>query len=126
MMTTQEVADRLVQLCREGNYEQVLNELYHPDIVSVEAEGTPERVAKGIANIRAKHARFDAKVETMHKNIISTPLVAEQFFSVGMYMETTMKGAPGPSQMDELCVYTVQDGKIVREEFFYTPQEQPA
>ena len=35
-----------------------------------------------------------------------------------------MKGVPVAIDMDEVCVYTVNGGKIVKEEFFYTPQPQ--
>lgn len=53
-MTTQEVANRLVELCREGKHEQAIKELYAPDIVSVEAEGTPNRIVKGLEAIAEK------------------------------------------------------------------------
>ena len=35
-MTTQEVADKLVSLCREAQFETAVAELYSPNIVSVE------------------------------------------------------------------------------------------
>ena len=39
-MTTQEVADKLVGLCREGKYEEAYG-LYAKDAVSVEMPGVP-------------------------------------------------------------------------------------
>jgi len=35
-----------------------------------------------------------------------------------MGMDVTMKGAPRMN-MDEICLYEVKDGKIIREEFFF-------
>jgi hypothetical protein len=35
-----------------------------------------------------------------------------------MGMEVTMKGV-GRIKMDEICVYKVEGGKIVKEQFFY-------
>jgi hypothetical protein len=35
-----------------------------------------------------------------------------------MGMDVTMKGQ-GRSKMDEIAVYEVKDGKIVKEQFFY-------
>jgi hypothetical protein len=37
-MTTQEVANRLVELVAQGKYEEAQNELYHNDAVSIEPE----------------------------------------------------------------------------------------
>lgn len=125
-MTTQEVANRLVELCREGKYEQAIKELYSPDIVSVEAEGAPNRIVKGLAAIAEKGAKFESMLEKVNSSIVTDPIVAENFFSCAMLMNVQMKGAPVAINMDEICVYTVNNGKIVREEFFYTPQPQEA
>jgi hypothetical protein len=40
-MTTTEIAERLVALCRENKYEQAQTELYSDDAVSIEPEGSP-------------------------------------------------------------------------------------
>lgn len=125
-MTTQEVANRLVTLCREGKYEQAIKELYSPEIVSVEPEGRPDRIVKGLAAIAEKGQKFEAMIEKMNTNIISDPIAAENFFAITMKMNVQMKGVPVPVDMDEVCVYTVNNGKIVREEFFYTPQPPAA
>jgi len=123
-MTTQEVANRLVALCRTGQYQQAVEELYAPDIVSVEPEGAPNRMVTGLAAIAEKGKKFESMIEKVNKSIISDPIVAENFFACNMLMNVQMKGAPAVIDMDEICVYTVNNGKIVREEFFYTPQPQ--
>jgi len=123
-MTTQEVANRLVELCRAGKYEQTVKELYSPDIVSIEPEGMPNRIVKGLDGIAEKGKKFESMIEKMNSSSISDPIVAENFFSCNMLMNVKMKGVPVAVDMDEICVYTVKDGKIVREEFFYTPPPQ--
>jgi len=125
-MTTQEVANRLVELCRAGKYEETVKELYSPEIVSVEPEGAPNRIVKGLEAIAAKSMKFERMVEKVNKSVISDPIVAENFFSCSMLMNVQMKGAPHAIDMDEVCVYTVNEGKIVKEEFFYTPRPQSA
>ena len=125
-MTTQEVASRLVELCREGKYEQAINELYSPSIVSLEPEGAPNQRVEGLEGIAKKGEAFQSMMEKVNSNFVSDPLVAENFFSVAMKMNVVMKGAPMAIDMDEICVYTVNGGKIVKEEFFYTPQPQEA
>ncbi|MEM7382685.1 MAG: SnoaL-like domain-containing protein [Bacteroidota bacterium] len=37
-----------------------------------------------------------------------------------MEMDVTFKGAPR-TKMSEICLYKVENGKIVWEEFFFTP-----
>lgn len=123
-MTTQEVAARLVELCRANKHQQAIEELYHKDIVSVEPEGMPNRIVQGLAGIAEKGKKFEAMIESFNSSSVSDPIVAENFFSCNMLMNVNMKGVPVPIDMDEICVYTVNDGKIVKEEFFYTPPPQ--
>lgn len=125
-MTTQEVANRLVELCRAGKSEQAIKELYSPEIVSIEAEGAPDRIVKGFEAMAKKGERFRSMIEKVNSSTVTDPIVAENFFSCGMYMNMVMKGMPHAIDMDEICVYTVSNGKIVKEEFFYTPAPQEA
>ena len=122
-MTTQEVADKLVAYCRNMQFEEAMKELYSPEIVSVEPAGSPAPLCEGIEAVAAKGQQFAEMTEEMHSNEVSDPVVAENFFSCSMRMDITLKGAPRMS-MEEVCVYQVRDGKIVREEFFFTPQQQ--
>ncbi|MFK7806165.1 MAG: SnoaL-like domain-containing protein [Saprospiraceae bacterium] len=123
-MTTQEIANRLVELCRTGKYEEAVRELYSPDIVSVEPEGVPNRIVSGLEGIAEKGKAFEAKIEKFNSSVITDPIVADNIFSCAMLMNVNMKGVPVPVDMNEICVYTVADGKIVKEEFFYTPPAQ--
>ena len=54
----------------------------------------------------------------MHGGFTGAPQVAGNYFSVAMGMDCTMKGA-GRIKMDEIAVYEVKDGKIVKEQFFF-------
>lgn len=125
-MTTQEVANRLVELCRTGQHEQAVAELYSPDIVSVEPIGAPNQHLEGLEAIAEKGKQFEASLERVNTSVISDPLVAENFFSCSMLMNVRFKGSPVDVDMDEICVYHVQDGKIIKEQFFYTVQASNA
>ena len=61
-------------------------------------------------------------VEAFHGMEVSDHFVADQFFSCSMKMDVTFKGAPR-STMEEICLYQVDNGKIIREEFFFTPMQ---
>lgn len=119
-MTTTEVANRLVSLCRENKNLQAVEELYSPNILSLEPEGTPNEKAEGIEAVRAKTEGFFASVKEAHGGSVSDPIVAGDFFTVQMDMDITFHEI-GRIQMNELCVYQVAEGKIVKEQFFYTP-----
>ncbi|NRF67592.1 nuclear transport factor 2 family protein [Aquincola sp. S2] len=121
-MQTSEIADRLVALCRAGEFEQAQTELYADDAVSIEPEGAPAEVVEGLDAIREKGRQFMSAIETVHAITVSDPLVAGDYFSVTMTLDTTMKDR-GRSVMEEICVYGVEDGKIVSEQFFYSMGE---
>ncbi len=121
-MTTQEIADRLVSLCREGKYEQVYQELYSEDAWSIEPEGNPYGTAKGMKEIQEKGKRWNEMVEKFHSGSLSDPIVAADHFSIAWFSRITMAGATEPIDMDEIAVYRVADGKVVSEQFFYTAE----
>lgn len=117
-MTTQEVATKLVDLCRKGDFPTVYQELYSPDCVSIEPKGAPMELCEGMEAIAAKGKAWNETMEEFHGSTIGEPVVAEDHFSMTMTMDATFKGV-GREQMNELCVYEVKDGKIVKEQFFY-------
>ncbi|MEJ7746418.1 MAG: nuclear transport factor 2 family protein [Luteimonas sp.] len=120
-MNTQQVADRLVALCRDGKYEQAQEELYAEDAVSIEMEGMSSGAlgnVEGLPAIREKGREWKESIEMMHGGSISDPIVAGDWFSLVMGIDATYKGR-GRMDMQEICVYRVRDGKIVHEQFFY-------
>ncbi|WP_425235192.1 SnoaL-like domain-containing protein [Ulvibacterium sp.] len=119
-MSTQEVADKLISFCRQGQFSEAINELYGQDIVSVEPDGAPEKEVRGLEAVKQKTENFNNMVEEVHGMEISDPQVADKFFSCTMKMDVTFKGAPRTT-MEEICLYKVEDGKIAYEEFFFTP-----
>lgn len=125
-LTTQEVANRLVSLCREGKFVDAIQELYAPHVVSIEPEGGPgpSRI-EGFDKVISKSIEFGKSMEQVHSMVISDPVVADAFFSVGMHMDIDMAGI-GRTKMEEVCVYEVKDGKIVRDQFFYSPMPMPS
>ena len=117
-MTTQEIANRLVELCRAGQFETAQKELFATDIVSIEPFASPafEKETHGLNAIFEKGHKFNSMVEEMHSTDITDPLVVANSFSLVMSMDATMKER-GRSKMSELCIYKVKDGKIISEEF---------
>jgi len=119
MMTTEQIARRLVELCRASEFKTAVKELYSDDVVSIEPRATPEfeKETSGRKALEEKDRKFTAMVQEWHGVEISDPLIAGNVIAFTMTMDITMKGKDR-MKMAELCVYQVKDGKIVQEQFF--------
>ena len=119
VMTTQEVANRMSELFKENKWEQVHDELFSEDVVSIEPEHSPGlKTAIGKAAIKKKGEDFNAMIEEVHGGWVSDLLVGGNYITCAMGMDLTTKGQ-GRMKMDEVCVYEVKDGKVVKGQFFY-------
>lgn len=121
-MTTIQIAQRLVETCRRADYLGAQRELYADDAVSIEPEGAPNPVVRGLAAINAKTKEFEETFD-VHTNVVGDPVVAEPFFACMMRLDATQKATGARISMAEICVYEVRNAKIVREQFFYQPQK---
>jgi hypothetical protein len=118
-MNTAQVASKLVSLCKDYKNLEAMEELYADDIVSVEA--TP---MNGVAEIKGKAAvikkSFDwGEAHQINLAITEGPFVGLDKFAVIFDYDISRKATGERFQMREIAVYTVANGKIVREEFCY-------
>jgi ketosteroid isomerase-like protein len=119
-MNTLEIANQLVVLCKQGKSAEA-KALYAADAVSVEAFAPPgmQQEAKGLAAIKAKGEWWTANHE-IHSAAVTGPWPHGDRFIVGFQYDVTNKPSGQRMKMDEVGLFTVRDGKIVREEFFYS------
>jgi hypothetical protein len=118
-MTTKEVAARYNELAQTGKWELIVDELYAQDCESIEPETANfTKYTKGLEAIKEKGNAFKSMIEEMHGGYCTEPVVGGNFFSLAMGMDVTMKGA-GRINMDEVCVFEVKEGKIIKEQFFF-------
>ncbi len=117
-MTTQEIATRLVDLCRKGDYKTIYSELYAPHCVSIEPKGAQMERCEGLEAMAEKGKKWNESIEEFHGSSVGDPIVGDNHFCMTMMMDATFKGI-GREKMNELCMYEVKDGKIVKEQFFY-------
>lgn len=118
-MTTKEVAARFDELTQSGQWDKIQQELYSQDAVSIEpphAQGL--QTVQGLEAIMAKGKAFNESIEEMHGGFCTPAVVGGNYFSVAMGLDVTVKGM-GRINMDEIAVYEVKDGKIVKEQFFF-------
>ena len=117
-MNTEEVAGKVVELCRKQAWKEALDTLYDKNIVSVEARSmggeSPEK--RGLDQVREKTDWWLQNMQ-VHSAKVGGPFVAHDRFVVQYDIDVTDKNSKKRMQMSEVGVYTVKDGKIVREEF---------
>jgi hypothetical protein len=118
--STSTVAEELVELCRAGRNLDAINKFYSPKIVSIESVGSETMPAEmtGIEAIRGKNEWWFANNE-VHSSTVRGPFVGGQQFVVQYEWDTTFKPTSERSVMSELALYTVKDGKVVHERFYY-------
>ena len=110
-MTLEEIGNELVAGCREGREVANLEKLYAPDAVSVEAS---DPTGMG------KHAWWESAFEVLEGDVSDPYPHGDDRFAVRFRMKAKSKETGEVSEMDEIAVYHVADGRIMREEFFYT------
>ncbi|HEV8604168.1 MAG TPA: nuclear transport factor 2 family protein [Tepidisphaeraceae bacterium] len=120
---TFEVGKKLVELCKAGKHMEAVNTLYGPKIVSIEAMSSPQMPARmeGINAVREKGEWWEKNHE-VHGGDVEGPWPHGDRFIVRFKYDVTAKTGPMAGKrmkLDETALYTVKDGKIVQEEFFY-------
>jgi ketosteroid isomerase-like protein len=123
--STAAVARELVALCREGRNMEAISKLYSPRIVSIEPVGDENMPAEmsGIDAVRGKNDWWFQNND-VHSAEVNGPFLGEGQFVVQYTWESTFKPTGQRNKMTEMALYTVKDGKIVREEFFYNLPSQ--
>jgi hypothetical protein len=114
----------LADLCREGKAIEAVDRFYSPSIVSIEAEtdGSMPKRTEGFPAVRGKTEWWEKNHET-HATEVEGPWPNGDRFIVRYKFDVTPKTGPMAGhrmKLDETALYTVADGKVVQEEFFYT------
>ena len=119
-MNAFEVGKKLVELCKQGQNDAAMQTLYSPDIVSVEAAEMPglPREIRGIQGV-AQKGQWWSENHVVHAQEVEGPWPHGDRFIVRFKYDVTNKPTNHRFQMDEVGLYTVADGKVVREEYFY-------
>ena len=120
MTTVTEIANDLVALCKAGDFSTPGEKYWADDVVSVEAAGPPgmDPASRGKGEARAK-GEWWAGAHEVNSTEVYGPYVNGDQFTVRFVMEVTVKATGAKQQMDEIALYTVKDGKIAEERFFY-------
>jgi hypothetical protein len=117
-MNTEQVAQKVVELVRKQAWHEAVDTLYDKNIVSIEARAndgeSPEK--SGIDQVREKTDWWLRNMQ-VHSFKANGPFVAHDRFVVQYDADVTDKNSNERMQLSEVGVYTVKNGKIIREEF---------
>jgi len=121
MMLVMEIGKELVNLCQQGKNQDAIDKLYSPDIVSVEAMAMPNmgQTHTGLEAIKGKNTWWVNNHE-IHGGTVKGPYPNGNQFIIHFTYDVTPKHTGKRMTMDEMGLYTVENGKISKEEFFYS------
>jgi hypothetical protein len=122
-MTPFEVAKKYVELCKDHQNHVALETLFSPDALSVEAAAMPGMPAevRGLKALAEKGQQWMANHE-VHGAKVEGPWPHGNRFIVRFSYDVTNKPSGRRFQMEEAALFTIENGKITREEFFYSTE----
>ena len=125
-MSANEVGIELVRLCREGNTLKAVETLYAEGVVSLEAaeQGPFAARTEGFEAVREKNVLWASQHE-VHETRALGPFCGADAnrFAVQFEMDVTHKPTDQRMRLVEIGLYTVAEGKVVEEEFWYAQGE---
>ncbi len=117
-MTIKDMADDVVAMAKAGNVDGIGAKYWSNDIVSVENMDGPMAMLEGREAVAGKGDWWNAAHE-VHSVDAHGPWINGDQFSVRFVMDVTQKDSGNRLTMDEIALYTVDEGEIVEERFFY-------
>lgn len=120
-MSVRTVADKYAELVNQGKHFEFMRAFYAPEIVSVEGDG---REFAGKEPVIRKSEVFQGE-NTIHSQELRGPFFCGDAdadagrFAVYLALEFTPKAGGKRVRHEETGLYTVRNGLVTREEFFY-------
>jgi len=115
MLTITEIASRLSSLCKECKFVDAYKELYSDHAQSIDPVYKNEPLI-GLAGLIDREEKFMASSE-IHEIKLSEPIFAGNYFSIVISMDFTAADKV-KRKIEEICVYKVENGKIISQQFF--------
>jgi hypothetical protein len=116
VMNTPELAKAFTDMCAKGELEAAGKKFWSDDIVSREPMTGDMAELKGRKAVEGKNQWWNANHE-VHDLKVEGPYVHGDQFVVRFELDVTPKGEKR-IHLDEVGLYTVQNGRIVEESFF--------
>jgi ketosteroid isomerase-like protein len=120
-MSAREVGKKLVAFCKAGQNVESINTLYAEDVESIEAGAPPgaSGITRGKAAVLANNVKW-LEAHEVHSAVTEGPYPhGDDRFAVVFRYDVTNRASNQRMKLDEVALYTLQGGKIAKEEFFY-------
>ena len=119
-MTTVDIGKAVAALCKQGKNQEAIDRFYSPNNESVEPVAMPGmgQTQKGIQAIKSKN-QWWVDNHQICSGTVDGPYPHGDRFILHFKYDVTPKHTGKRMTMDETGLYTVQNGKVVKEEFFY-------
>ena len=117
-MTIAEVAKDFTELLKQGDHQGAAEKYNADDIASYEAMEGPMAITRGKEALQKKGQWWQENNE-VHGGSVEGPYVNGDQFAVRFKFDITPKATGERVTMDEVGLYTVKDGKIAEERFYY-------
>ena len=120
-MSIHEIAQEFTQLCKDGRFEDAGRTFWSDDVVSLEPMDGPMARTEGRKAVQAKGEWWYANHE-VHSTRTEGPFVHGDQFAVIFDIDVTPRTGERAGQrmaLREIGLYTVRDGKVIEERFFF-------
>ena len=119
-MTNQEIANRLHELVDAGDYFTAYDELFSSEVVAKEPQLAEMGLAevRGLEQVKNKVATLSDGVESLLSRKLSEPIVTDRHIAFTNDVKAKMKDG-NDFHISEICLYEVENGKIISEQFIY-------
>jgi hypothetical protein len=112
-----DIGQDLVAMFNAGQLSEIEKKWWSRDLVSVEGHGMA-MAWSGVDKVNEKNSWWIDN-NTLHGASAEGPFVGASGFAVKYRMDVEEKASGKRQAMEEVGVYTIRDGKIIREEFMY-------
>jgi limonene-1,2-epoxide hydrolase len=117
-MTNLEIATDFTTMLKANKHIEAAAKYNSVDIESFEAMSGPMAHIKGAEAVKAK-GEWWVNNHEIHSVEVEGPFANDNIFVVRFKMDVTSKMDNKRMQMDEVGIYTIENGKIVSERFCY-------
>lgn len=116
-MDAKQVAEAFTELCKAEKFEEAGERFWADDVVSLEASEGPRSRTQRRDQAKAKGDWWTENNEVHGFTTVGRFVNGDQF-ALRFDVDVTPRGE-ARRQMEEVGLYTVRDGRIVEERFFY-------
>ena len=113
---TRELGHKLVEMCNDSKNFDVMEQMYADGMVSVEPTGQATTGKQAVIDKSKKWADDNE----IHSQAVQGPFFhGEDRFATQSTWKVTRNDTGETVTLNEVTVYTVKDGQLVKEEFFF-------